>query len=189
MTQNKMPIIEGICVDLESLIGISHQFDPDRCGKTGCCCSHYEVSLGKNEMQRLVDWQPLAAKYQPELLNSENEFPFEEDDNKQWVIEADENGTCPFAYCNKAGETLCSIHSAALDQGQNPYHIKPKSCTLWPLALSEDSPPILSVPEGILDFPCNKKKTSKNLSRGIDELLENVFGKAFRDAVKSALEK
>ena len=186
-SENKLVLIEGIRVDLDSIAGISHRFDPDRCGKSGCCCSHYEVSLEHGELQRLVDWQPLAAKFQPQLAEDENDFPFDQDDGGQWVIEAGEEGTCPFAYVNREGQTFCSIHSAALAQGKNPFHIKPRSCTLWPLAISEDDPPILSVPDGILDFPCNRKKSLRQLSPGIAELIENVFGASFCKAVAKAI--
>jgi hypothetical protein len=175
-----LPLIDGLYIDVVSLLGISHRFDSVRCGKNGCCCTTYEVGMEAGEMERLVDWQPLAAKYQPALASDEEfDFPFDQDDEGKWVIETGEDATCPFSYRTAANETFCSLHTAAMERGLNPYHVKPRSCSLWPLALSEGDPPMLTVMEGVLQFPCNRKKTSRTLSPGIAELVESCFGESF----------
>lgn len=183
----KPVLIEGMLVDLAALRSISHRFDPDRCGKSGCCCNRYEVGLEDGEMQRMLDWQPLAARFQPALLQSEWDFPFDQDDEGRWVIETGEDASCPFAYQDLEGRTFCSVHSAALEQGKDPYRIKPRSCTLWPLAIADGEPPLLTLMEGVLDFPCNRRKSSSGLSPGIAELLDKVFGATFLERVQEHL--
>lgn len=176
-------MVQGVAVDVEGLCSISHRFDSKRCGTTGCCCHCYEVQLEPGELQRLIDWQPLAAMYQPALR--QQAFPFEEAEPGEWVIESGETMRCPFSYLSDAGETLCSIHSAALEYGEDPFAIKPKSCSLWPLAMTEGEPPVLTLMEGVLAFPCNRRKRRPGLSPGVAELIGSVFGRKFLEEVKS----
>ena len=76
---------------------------------------------------------------------------------------------------------MCSLHSAALELGLPPAQVKPRACALWPLALVKGDPPLLTVQEGVLDFPCNRARSesSGGLDPGVAEIVEAVFGHAF----------
>ncbi|HOE95051.1 MAG TPA: hypothetical protein PK847_00565 [Candidatus Sumerlaeota bacterium] len=179
-----LPRIGGYQIDLAALLGIAHRYDPDRCKVGGCCCSSYEVSIGRAELERITGMMPHACRYAPHLRRGGRlANPFDDDGPRNWLLETDEDGRCLFAYTNADGETRCSIHSAALDLGLEPYHVKPRACALWPLALSEDRPPVLSIQNDCFDFPCNTRRRgrARTLDPGIAELIERNFGKPFLD--------
>lgn len=150
-----------------------------------------------------------------ELIN-----PFDEDEPGQFVIDSDDNQRCVFAYGvaevggegggegEREGEgegegsgprgckggrvpmTYCSLHSAALEAGLEPYEYKPRSCALWPLAMSEDTPPVLTIQDADGEFACNQlgePRLDGRLDEGIEDLLARNFGKAFLAKVLGAL--
>ncbi|HPK03792.1 MAG TPA: hypothetical protein PLS90_15195, partial [Candidatus Sumerlaeota bacterium] len=136
------------------------------------------------ELERITGMMPHACRYAPHLRRGGRlANPFDDDGPRNWLLETDEDGRCLFAYTNADGETRCSIHSAALDLGLEPYHVKPRACALWPLALSEDRPPVLSIQNDCFDFPCNTRRRgrARTLDPGIAELIERNFGKPFLD--------
>ncbi|MFT5122100.1 MAG: hypothetical protein ACI9TH_002671 [Kiritimatiellia bacterium] len=182
--------IEGLLVDLDALQSIHHRYDPEQCKAINCCCSTYEVTLGKREVDRIVDYIPLAAAYAPGLME-DGVFlnPFDKIERHKWSIDTDEDGCCVFAYKDKNDETRCSIHTAAMDLGKNPFHIKPESCALWPLAFTEGRPKTLTVMPGVLKFPCNTLRAQRDgtLDEGIAELIEKLFGHRFLTGVLEAL--
>ena len=183
--------IGAYLVDLNGVQSIAHAFDAKACTEGGCCCSRYEVTLSKVEADRARDYLPLAADYATHLIeNGELVLPID-DEERPRSLETDEAGRCLFAYDNQEGQILCSLHSAAMDLGKNPYHIKPKSCSLWPLALSEGKPSVLSVMPGAFDFPCNQTRSTRDgkLDAGIQEIILGVFGVAFLKALERALEQ
>lgn len=174
--------VEGLLVDLDALQGIHHRYDPEDCKAINCCCSTYEVTVGKREVDRIIDYIPLAGKYAAGLKEAgEYVDPFEQVERHRWSIDTDEEGCCKFAYKDENQETRCSIHTAAMEIGKNPFRIKPESCALWPLAFTEGQPKTLSVMPGVLDFPCNTLRTERNgrMDEGIEELIQNLFGKPF----------
>ena len=176
-------------VDSEGLQSIAHRFDAVACTRVGCCCSRYEVSLSKKEADRVRDYVSLAAGYATHL-KEETGFtcPIDEEERPR-TLETDEEGRCLFAYNDQQGHVLCSLHSAALDLEENPYHVKPMSCSLWPLALSEGRPLMLSVMPDAFDFPCNQPRTVRNgkLDPGVEEIILGVFGPAFLKALERAI--
>ena len=174
--------VDGMLVDLDALQGIHHRYDPEHCKAINCCCSTYEVTLGKREVDRIIDYIPLAGKYAAGLKEAGVYVdPFEQVERHRWSIDTDEEGCCKFAYKDENQETRCSIHTAAMEAGKNPFRIKPESCALWPLAFAEGRPKTLPVMPGVLDFPCNTLRTERNgrLDEGIEELIQNLFGAPF----------
>lgn len=171
-----------IQVDLDSIRQLRHGFDPEKCKAIGCCCSSYEITVNRTEMTRVSGYIEAAAAFQPALLEDGVPInPFDPVEPDTWAIDTaeDDDERCIFAYTGPEGQTWCSIHSAALKMGKAPYRAKPRSCSLWPLALSEDRPPLLTVMEDAWDFPCNSRKTDPAIDPGVAELIEAVFGKAF----------
>jgi hypothetical protein len=69
-----------------------------------------------------------------------------------------------------------------------PQDVKPKPCSLWPLVLDEDrKPPLLTVHDDALEFPCNRRRHGRTLNAGVQELIVGVFGESFLDAVEAEL--
>jgi hypothetical protein len=173
--------IDGIRIDVDALLSLNHACDPGKCRYSGSCCRVYEICTTRKEMSRAIGMMPDAARYATHLdEDGELANPFEPTGDGLYAIEAQEDGACTFAF-RKGNKLLCSIHAAALDLGLNPYRTKPSSCTLWPLALSEGTRPVLSVQEDVLRFPCNSAPRSSNrsLDQGVREIVQQVFGDAF----------
>ncbi|MEQ8764376.1 MAG: hypothetical protein RL885_10645 [Planctomycetota bacterium] len=176
---------------VESLVALRHRHDPERCAEVDCCCSTYEVVVGSKEVERIVGYLPLAAKHQPELIEDDELInPFDQVERSLWAIDTDEGGRCRFAYKTRKGETFCSIHSAALEIGVDPFQAKPRSCALWPLAISEGRNPVLSVVDDAYRFPCNKRRRTRRpaLDDTVVELATTVFGERFARQLFEACE-
>ena len=188
-----LPRIQNLLVDLGALARIAHLYDPVRCKKRGCCCSSYEVTVGRREMERITGCMPHAARHAPWLRDGKDWVnPFEEDEARQIVLDTDEHGRCVFAYRNASGETRCSLHTAAIELGLDPYRTKPRSCALWPLALGEGRPRVLSIQDDAFDFPCNRRRRprrDRSLDPGIAELIQLNFGRPFLSKVLERLSK
>jgi hypothetical protein len=139
----------------------------------------------------IVDYLPLAEKHATALQASDGtwENPLDEEPGGRWTIDTDDDGRCAFAYTNRAGETRCSLHTAALEVGADPFRVKPRSCALWPLALSEGRHKVLTVMPDALEFPCNRKRSirSKTLDPGVAEIINHRFGKRFLHAINDSL--
>ncbi len=81
---------------------------------------------------------------------------------------------------DEAEETVCSLHSAALELGLPPVEVKPRCCSLWPLALTEGPVPVLSINAQFASFPCNLKKPAlAGIDEGIQETIRIYFGDSF----------
>lgn len=146
--------------------------------------------MTRRELNRMTGMIPASSAYASTLREGKGYAnPFESVGEGLHALDTDDSGRCVFAYKSRAGHVLCSVHSAALDAGLNPFQIKPSVCTLWPLALSEDKPPVLSVQEGVFDFPCNTRPSRplKRLDAGIAEILDALYGEAFRAKVEAVL--
>ena len=87
---------------------------------------------------------------------------------------------CVFAYKGPQGGLWCSLHSAALAHGLAPETVKPLTCALWPLALSDDEdPPVLTLQPEATRFPCNVARVGEGLDNGVAEIIERCFGVRF----------
>jgi len=78
--------------------------------------------------------------------------------------------------------------SAALAHSLAPEAVKPLSCALWPLAISDDEdPPTLTVQPEAARFTCNSPRSGDGLDAGIAEIIERCFGPRFRRDVEACL--
>jgi hypothetical protein len=183
--------IDGIRVDLDALRALRHDCVPEQCiGRERGCCETYEVIVDREEIGTIVGTLPQAAKY-ARHLKSGGEFvdPIDESEGGGDCLATHRDGRCVFAYRAANGMTLCSLHSAGIDLGLEPFKVKPKACALWPLYFVEGNNPLLTVQDGALAFPCNHKRRTagRGLDPGVAHIVRTVFGDAFLAAVLARL--
>lgn len=180
--------IDGVRVDIPALLKLWHAYDAEKCSACGCCCSSYEVTVSKRELARITGMIPAASRHAQGLKTDEGyENPFERVEKGLYALDTDEEGLCVFAYRDAAGQVRCSIHSAALEQGLDPYKTKPSPCTLWPLALTDDAVPILTVQEDAYRFPCNRRRrNAQRLAPEVADIIRTVFGAQFLGKLEAA---
>ena len=179
-------LINGITVDVEALFSISHSCEPNLCRDDKCCCSTYDVCIDPDELQSITGAMPVAAKYSPNLkVNNHFCNVFQEIEQNLFSIDTDEKEACVFAYSKKKNIS-CSLHSAATEMGINPKALKPKSCSLWPLSLTEQKPLILSIADDAFSFKCNNLRKGKKstIDKEIVIIIRNVFGSDFFKALE-----
>jgi len=195
-------MIGKMAVDVKSVCSISHSCQPELCKDSKCCCSCYEVRIDKKELSRIVGCMPAAAKYAKNLISGDSFLNiFEDIDDSTFAIERNiesadifsffdgsskqpkkgGKGFCVFSYFNKSHPLLCSLHSAALEHGLPVTKIKPRSCLLWPLAISDANQLVLTVQSDAFSFPCNEKRKVKDLTidEGIKSIIRSVLGNGF----------
>ncbi|MCP5005594.1 MAG: hypothetical protein GY941_16910 [Planctomycetes bacterium] len=186
------PIINGIKVDLESLISISHMCNPGICVGKDTCCAHYEICLEEREVDKLLKHMPAASKYAQHLREDDSyRNIFEETEDNLIAIDTDVDEKCLLAWQSSKGEILCSLHSQAIEAECSFYDAKPRACCLWPLAICNGNPMILSVQDDAFEFVCNKKRRSKKaaLNREIASIVKNVYGDKMLVGINQALSK
>jgi len=187
MANEKTVRIDGLLVDIDALSRLSHSCDPALCADRVPCCAHYEISLEPGEVETLAGMLPLASRYAfVEGGDGEEGNVFDEEDGEV-VLDTTEEGECLLMYRDTGGRPLCSLHTAAAEAGLYPYRMKPRSCTLWPLALSEGEDPVLGVQDETGGFPCNRARRGVGLDAGVAEILEALFGTSFLEKVEEAL--
>ena len=177
----KEVVVNNIRIDVPALMSIRHRCRPEVCKGKPNCCSCFQIHVDEKELETIVGFLPLVEKY-TSSISSERGYDnvFEEAEDGCFLIDADEDEQCVFAYRNAAQETLCSLHSAAIDLGLPPVDVKPKCCSLWPLALSSGPDPVLSINFLYATFPCNRKKAVlKGIDDGVQETIQNYFGASF----------
>jgi len=181
MTKDPNPVIQGMRVDIAGLRSIRHHCDPDGCRNRSSCCSRYAPHVSQSELEKIVGYFPIIARYASSIKNGGGyKNVFEESDDASYWIDAKEDESCVFTYQKPSGETLCALHSVALDLRMPPVDLKPKACSLWPLALSEEPVPVLSVDRNWRDFPCNEPSDGGNqLDAGIINIIASCFGVSF----------
>jgi hypothetical protein len=132
---------------------------------------------------------PEASKLAPFLSDgSDFENIFEEEEPDLFRIDAEEEGLCLFAYSNEKEHILCSLHSVALSLNEPPHKVKPRSCITWPLAISDQTPLLLSIADDAFNFPCNtrRRNRSTSLDPNIAQIVRDIFGEQFLMRVKGA---
>ena len=182
--------IDGYRVDLDALASVAHRCDPVLCRRMGSCCAEYDVWVGEAEVDRMVGMMPQAARFARHLRGPDGALvnPFRDLGPDAYAIEEGPDGLCIFAYLGGRGQQLCSLHSAALEAGLPPQSVKPDCCFTWPLAIATSLPPVLSIQEDALNFPCNgPREPDGSLDEGISRIVETVFGAAFLAELLRAL--
>ena len=186
------PIIENVKVDLKSLISIKHKCDPGVCKGKVSCCAEYEVCMEEKEVDRIIAHIPQAAVFAPQLIdNNSYRNVFDETDDNLIAIDVDDDNQCLFAWRNSNGEILCSLHSHAIKNNLSFYDTKPRSCCLWPLAIYDGSPEILTVQDDAFNFDCNKKCKPERaeLDIEISSIIKNVYGEKMLVGINHAIAK
>ncbi len=179
--------IQGIDVDVERLRAIAHTCDPMLCRYTQCCCRSYDVTVDKHEIERVVGTVADAAELAPGLTeDGELIDPIDEAEGG-FCLNTDEEGECVFAYRTDQGAIRCSMHSLALRWNLPPESVKPRACTLWPLAVHGKKPMQLSVQDDAYDFPCNTPQVGATLHEGIADIVVAIFGQPFLDELQAVL--
>lgn len=184
--------IDGILVDLPALLKLKHYCDPRLCRNKRYCCASYEITVDRQDMKRAVGLMPEAANFAPAVgEGGEFENPFEKIEGGRWAIDCDEElEACAFSFRDKQGCGWCSLHAAALKLGLDPYQQKPEVCTMWPLALSEGDPPVLSIQDDVYRFPCawRRRGPQRALYPDIAANVKAIFGEAFLEKLNAAIE-
>lgn len=181
----------SITIDVASIAAVAHACTG--CATVrACCCSSYEVCVTAREMEAIIGAMPIAAEFCP-TLESRDGFAnvFDETEGGVFCIDTDENGLCVFAYRSARGVS-CSLHSAALRLGTPPSSVKPSSCVLWPLSLSEPPGRWLSICDDALTFDCckpRKGKRTRTVSASFIESVGEVFGTDARAKLTTAADK
>jgi hypothetical protein len=184
--------IDGTVVDLRSVAELRHACDPAVCRGRRSCCAEYEVRVTGDEVPRIAGLMPAASRYVPDLESDGRlENVFDGLGHEICALETDEEGLCVFAYENGEGCLLCGLHSAAADLGLDPYAAKPDACTLWPLAIVETDPTVLSVQPDAYGFPCNTRRPGPfaGLDPGVRRIIEALFGRGFASELEEAIRK
>ena len=173
--RKRFPKVDGMHIDLSSLRSIAHRCNPALCASARSCCACYEVAVSEQELSGIIGCLPEASRYVPALAGSDL---YEENEQGEIILEVDEADRCIFAYSTGPRGTLCSIHSVALDYGIEPNRLKPACCSLWPLALTDSGPLMLSVQEGAFSFPCNTRRprNAAGLDAGVADIIREQFG-------------
>jgi len=165
-------------IDLDSLKKFNHKCDG--CAKRSAvasCCSGLEVCVSKSEMIKIVGIIPYIVKYCHHLLVEDKlDNVFNKAEDGLYSIDTHINGLCVFAY-RKNSRILCGIHSAADVLRLNWYDLKPIPCILWPLAISDDLSPVISLDDSAASFHCNTGVSSRSsyLDSSVVQILTNVF--------------
>jgi len=174
-------IVSNIRIDVAALRSIRHRCLPGVCKGKPNCCSCFQIHVDEKEMETIVGFLPLVEKYTPSISGEPGyDNVFEEAEDGIFLIDADGDEQCVFAYMNEAEEILCSLHSAAIELGLRPVDVKPKCCSLWPLVLTGQPHPVLSINRLFESFPCNHKKAiPTGIDTGIQETIRIYFGASF----------
>lgn len=177
----KQVVVDNIRIDVAALMSIRHRCTPGVCKGKPNCCSCFQIHVDEKELETIVGFLPLVEKYTSSIGGDRGyDNVFEEAEAGCFLIDVDEHEQCVFAYVNEAGETLCSLHSAAIEVGLPPVAVKPKCCSLWPLALTDEHRPVLSINRLFAAFPCNHKKAvPTGIDAGIQETIRIYFGTSF----------
>jgi hypothetical protein len=179
--------ILGIHVNIDAICSIKHECVPGSCDVDKCCCSRYEVRVTPHEMEKVIDYMPMAAEFVPYLrpdLLTDNLFIHHKDDI--FAIGRDERGFCSFSY-DSNGEIFCALHSVALKLNRPVNQVKPKSCILWPLSIPTVDPWYLTIDAQAFTFPCNTKRKENNTYpyETIIDIIRELFGDTFLDILET----
>lgn len=113
-----------------------------RCWPNGCprgftCCKGLTIELSRQEMRAVDTVMDEVAELVPALRTEDGEFEnVFVDDPPDLIIEAREDGSCPFLRRTRH-HSLCSIHTVALETGRSVPSVKPGACRHWPVMLEQ----------------------------------------------------
>jgi len=176
--------------DLSAMVRLRHTCDPVSCRTILSCCSTYEICLTRREVDRAAGAMSLAAEFAPDLCpDGACENIFEPLEDGGYTVDTDYSGLCAFAFRDRDHTIKCSLHAAARKHHLPVTEIKPRCCIMWPLAILEGDPPVVTVHDDAYRFPCNQRRKPgcKTLHRGIAEIIEQLFGNDTLRAINARL--
>ncbi len=177
-------------VDIEAIGRLRHACRPELCVAGPSCCQSYEIAFPARQARRVIDYLDHASRYARHLTGPEGlTDPLSETDDGLACMDTDEDGLCLLAFADDTGRRRCALHAAAVELGHDPAAVKPQPCWLWPLALSEDDPPILTVCAGAEQFPCNRllKRPARSLDAGLAEIVDGLWSPELARNIDDAL--
>ena len=190
-SSHEFALVDGIRVDVAALLRLAHACEPSRCERASSCCSSYEVLVDRKEQRQITGYLDEASHYAAGLAEDGGFIePFEATEGAK-CLTTHEDGLCVFAFGNRQARVLCSLHAVALERGLKPHTVKPLACAIWPLYFVESDPPLLTVQEGAMGFPCNTPRArssgARRLHPGVADILRSVWGETFLERVAEAL--
>lgn len=139
-------------IDERELLKRSYRCDPGLC-KGGVCCAVFDIAVTFEEKDRIEKLIPKILKYCPWL---ETEADFFKLTPCELFIKKRENGLCIFNWQDEQDRCWCALHSAALEDGLNPFSLKPLNCSMWPFLRDGENRLELDTKT---PAPCLKEKT------------------------------
>ncbi len=163
-------------IDLASLLPVDHACHGCSPGEK-CCCASHEVCVTEAELTRIINLLPEAAAFCPHLRSCGGyDNVFDEVEPGLYAIDTTEDGLCLFAFVADK-KVRCSLHAVAIARGLPLAKVKPASCMLWPLGLSEGDD-VLLLDDTAVEYECTdqRPRRSKRLSAAFRESIELVYG-------------
>lgn len=110
---------------------------PNGCPRGATCCVGLTIELSRKEIAAVDTVMDEVTAQVPSLRTADGEYEnVFVDDPPEWIIEAREDGSCPFLRRTRS-HSLCSIHSVALETGREVASVKPGACRHWPVMLEQ----------------------------------------------------
>ncbi|MBP5233366.1 MAG: hypothetical protein J6333_08160 [Planctomycetes bacterium] len=130
---------------------------PETCGE-GVCCARFDVAVSAAERERIAALLPRLVKFCPWLAEDGDVFQA----TPCFLFIRKREGKCVFNFPangrDGAAGYLCAIHALALQDGLNPYAVKPRGCALWPFL--EDGAGNLRVDDENQGLPCLRPRAA-----------------------------
>jgi len=123
----------GLVVDA-ALDALAYRCWPDGCPRGRTCCVGLVVEVSRREVRAIDSLMDELARMLPHLREDGEYASVFTDDPPGYVIEAGDDGACPFLLRTQ-GHALCAIHSLALATARPVASVKPAACRHWPLHL------------------------------------------------------
>ncbi|HEY8516235.1 MAG TPA: hypothetical protein VIS07_12035 [Candidatus Binatia bacterium] len=111
---------------------------PNGCPRDRTCCVGLTVEVSRREVRAIDTLMDELAELVPSLREADGYANvFVDEEPPDLLIEADDDGACPFLFRTRK-HALCSIHHVALQTGRPVPAYKPAACRHWPLTLVRD---------------------------------------------------
>ena len=110
---------------------------PDGCPRGRTCCVGLVVEASRREVRIIDSLMDELARLVPGLRAGREYASVFVEDPPGYVIEAADDGACPFLLRTHR-HALCAIHHLALRTGRPVETVKPAACRHWPLLLDVD---------------------------------------------------
>jgi hypothetical protein len=120
-----------------SLTRLAYRCHPDGCPRGRTCCMGLVVEVSRPEVRAMDTLMDELARLVPSLREGGAYASVFVDDPPGYVIEARDDGGCPFLFRTRS-HALCAIHHLALESGRSVAAYKPTACRHWPITLAAE---------------------------------------------------